>query len=110
MRRRFLYVLFAALAVLFAGQATAADVATLIRALGDGGFDEREKAIVELAASGDPRAPIVLEALNAGVLHLRKADGAVLIVRKARRRTSGTASRSAPCCCWRPSASPSPSA
>jgi len=82
MRRRFLYVLFAALAVLFAGQAAAADVATLIRALGDGGFDEREKAIVELAASGDPRAPIVLEALNAGVLHLRKADGAVLIVRK----------------------------
>ena len=80
MRRQFICALAAVAALLLAGQAPAADVDALIRALGQGGFDDREAAIAELAASGEPRAAAVLEALEGGALHVRKTDGAMLIV------------------------------
>lgn len=60
----------------------AADFEELVRGLGQGSFDQREKAIGELAATGNPRAAAILEALQAGELSLR-ADGAIFIVNKA---------------------------
>ena len=83
MRRQLFLVLALLAALLLPAAAQAADADALIRALGQGGFDDREKAIAELAATGDPRAASVLEALNAGDLHMRKADGAMVIVGKA---------------------------
>ncbi|MCE4222169.1 urea ABC transporter permease subunit UrtB [Methylobacterium sp. C25] len=47
--------------------------------LGAGGYSDIETGIVELAASGDPRAAIVLSALADGRLYARSADKAVLI-------------------------------
>jgi len=62
--------------------ASAAELADLVRALGQGSFSDRSKAIAALAAAGDPRAVAPLEALNAGNLYVRKADGEVVIARR----------------------------
>jgi len=84
---RALRVYIATLAVLFAvlvhsAGAGAAEIAPLINALAQGNFDDREKAIENLAATGDAGVAPVLEALDGGNLYLRKTDGSVWIVRK----------------------------
>lgn len=75
-----------ALAVLLAvtGQAHAqnADLQARVDTLAGGGFDEVERAVGALAASGDPAAVPVLEALAAGDLYVRKSDQAVVIAER----------------------------
>jgi len=85
LRRSFVRFVLA-LGLVLAGMvaATAADFPTLVRALGQGSFDDREKAIVALAQTNDRRASAVLEALGAGSLYVRKGDGAVLVMRGER--------------------------
>ena len=63
--------------------AAAADLKPLVDALGKGGYEDTVKHVGELAATGDPAAAPVLDALAAGDLYVRKADGAVVIARKA---------------------------
>jgi len=70
--------------------AVAADLKPLVDALGKGGYEETLKHVGELAATGEPAAAPVLDALAAGDLYVRKADGAVVIGKK-----SGDGSRSA---------------
>ena len=81
-----LRMLFLALALLVAGwPATAQDMSieALVQALPVGGYGEREQAVMQLAATGDPRVVGVLEALGEGNLYAVKADGRVVIGRKA---------------------------
>jgi urea transport system permease protein len=61
--------------------AAADDLTSLINALAQGSFGDREKAIAALAARGDSRVAPVLEALSAGSLYARKNGGAVFIAR-----------------------------
>ncbi|WP_448206686.1 urea ABC transporter permease subunit UrtB [Azospirillum sp. sgz302134] len=63
--------------------AVAADLAPLVRGLGVGGYADTEKALAKLAETGDPAAVPVIEALQAGDLHVRKADGAVVVAKRA---------------------------
>jgi urea transport system permease protein len=63
--------------------ALAADLKPLVDALGKGGYEATAKHIGDLAASGDPAAAPVLQALDAGDLYVRKADGVVFIARKS---------------------------
>ncbi|MCW5752379.1 MAG: urea ABC transporter permease subunit UrtB, partial [Alphaproteobacteria bacterium] len=82
--RRILGQLLLWISLCLSGQAIA-DAASLdqaIRRLGQGGFDGTERAIGELLASGDPRVVPILEALAAGSLQVRKADGAIFIARQ----------------------------
>ncbi|HTN62962.1 MAG TPA: urea ABC transporter permease subunit UrtB, partial [Devosia sp.] len=60
-----------------------ADFATLVAALGQGGFPEREAAMDALVATGDARVPPILQALSDGTLYLRKADQRVLFAAKS---------------------------
>ena len=81
-----LRMLFLALALLVAGgPAMAQDMSieALVQALPAGGYGEREQAVMQLAATGDPRVVGVLEALGEGNLYAVKADGRVVIGRKA---------------------------
>jgi urea transport system permease protein len=48
-----------------------------VDALGEGSFRDTARAVGELAASGDPAAVAVLEALRAGDLYVRREDGRV---------------------------------
>ena len=86
MRVRLLHVgaLLAAIvaALLMPIPADAADIGPQLRALGAGSFNETEKAIEALAASGDARVTAILQALEAGALYVRKEDGSVLIGRR----------------------------
>jgi urea transport system permease protein len=77
-------VLFLAAGLLagLGGSALAADLKPLVRALGGGGFAEVERAVAALGETGDIAAAPVLEALAAGDLHVRKADGEVVIARR----------------------------
>lgn len=59
--------------------AAADELRPLVDALGQGGFDGAERAVGELAATGDPRAARILEALAAGDLAVRRADGRVVL-------------------------------
>ncbi|MCF8478945.1 MAG: urea ABC transporter permease subunit UrtB [Rhodospirillum sp.] len=59
------------------------DLAPLVAILAEGGLSERAEAIDALAATGDPRAVPILEALADGALMVRKADGAVVIAKTA---------------------------
>jgi urea transport system permease protein len=73
------------LAVVAAPAATIADadLSALVNALGHGSFEDTDKAITALAATGDDRVPAILDHLGNGDLVLRKADGAVLVAVKA---------------------------
>jgi urea transport system permease protein len=62
--------------------AIAADLPSLVNALGQGSFGDREKAIAALAATGDSHVAPILQALDAGSLYVRKNDGAVFIARE----------------------------
>jgi urea transport system permease protein len=66
------------LAGLTAGPAGAAGFDELVRQLSAGGFDQREAVIGAIAATGDDRAAVVLEALAGGDLKVLKADGRVV--------------------------------
>ena len=57
----------------------AQDMSTPINQLAIGGFKEREAAVSSLAASGNPAAVAVLEALASGSLFVRKSDQKVFI-------------------------------
>ncbi len=61
--------------------AWAQDAATLVNALAQGDFKQREVAITALVASGNEAAVPVLEALVAGNLHMRKSDQKVFITK-----------------------------
>lgn len=67
----------------FADRVADADLSSLVAALGTGGFDAAEKAIADLAATGDDRVPAILDRLGEGELMVRKADGAVFFAVKA---------------------------
>ena len=75
--------LLAAFLALAAPSAFAADLAPLVRGLGAGSYADTEKALARLAETGDPAAVPVIEALQAGDLHIRKADGAVVVAKRA---------------------------
>ena len=64
----------------------------LMARLPDGNFNERAEVVSGIAATGDPRAAAVLEALGEGELHRRKDDGAIIRVtgRGAERRRAST--------------------
>jgi len=74
---------FLSLAVSFSAQA--AELRNLINALGEGGYKETEAQISAIAATGDPAAAPVLEALEAGNVYVRKSDGLVFITEKVGR-------------------------
>ena len=67
------------------GSAIAQDdaYAEAVAALSVGGFRDKEAAIGALVGFGDPRAMPVLEAMLDNRLHLREADGLVVIVAEA---------------------------
>ncbi|HEX2257045.1 MAG TPA: urea ABC transporter permease subunit UrtB [Afifellaceae bacterium] len=76
-----------AMAALLFALATAAlaqgDLRPLLADLAAGGYDETEEAIAALAATGDSAVLPALHALGDGDLYVRKADGSVVIGRKA---------------------------
>jgi urea transport system permease protein len=82
---RSLFALLIALAALLslAPAAGAADLRPLVEALGKGSYDDTAKAVAALAATGDPSAVPVLDALGNGDLYVRKSDGAVFIALKS---------------------------
>ena len=67
----------------FASRLPDAHFSPPVTALGAGGFDDLEKAIANLAATGDERAPAILDRLGNGEVMVRKADGAVFFAEKA---------------------------
>jgi len=78
-----LLALAAALLPAAPARADAEAIRPQVEALGIAdGFDALEAAIAALAATGDPAAATVLEALSAGDLQVMKADKRVVIVRK----------------------------
>ncbi|MEO0821431.1 MAG: urea ABC transporter permease subunit UrtB [Pseudomonadota bacterium] len=62
--------------------AAAASLEALVERLPEGGFPEREAVIGEIAATGDPRAAAILEALGARELRVVKKTGDIVLVRK----------------------------
>ncbi len=83
MRCSLRWLLALCVAVATTTAALAADLRPLVQSLGTGGYAGTEKALVQLSEAGDPAAVPVIEALQAGDLHVRKADGVVVIARKA---------------------------
>jgi urea transport system permease protein len=79
--RRFVLLLLAFSALVW--PAVAADLKPLVDALGKGGYEQTSKQVAALAASGDPAAAPILEALANGDLYVRKADRAVFIAVKS---------------------------
>jgi len=77
--------LFIALALSIGAMAGAfaQDVEALVDALPEGGYAEREKVILDLAATGDPRLVGLLNAMADGDLYALRTDGRVVIARKA---------------------------
>lgn len=67
----------------YAADPRAIDLRPLVQALGSGGYSGTEKALTQLSEAGDPAAVPVIEALQAGDLYVRKADGTVVVARKA---------------------------
>src|ERR1700690_789531 len=68
-----------ALFALFLLPANAADLASIVRSLGQGGYEETAKHIGQLAATGDSAAAPVLQALSDGNLYVRTEDGVVFV-------------------------------
>lgn len=68
----------------FAGIASAQDFDALVKALPEGGYDDRAEVIGQIARSGDERALETLRALLDGNLHVLDENGAVVLVRKVR--------------------------
>ncbi|MFD1911527.1 urea ABC transporter permease subunit UrtB [Halodurantibacterium flavum] len=77
----FLRALIAAIGLWLAAlPAVAQGFDDLLARLPQGSFNDRAAVVSALAATGDPRAEAVLDALAAGELHMRPSDGALLRV------------------------------
>ena len=72
---RLIAVLFALALSPLPALAQAPDFATLVAALGQGGFPDREAAMNALVATGDERVPPILQAMSDGALYVRSANG-----------------------------------
>jgi urea transport system permease protein len=88
MTAKCLHAAIAAILLLFAAITTPAlaqDTALrdLINALGEGNYADTEKQVNAIAATGDTAAVPALEALAAGNLYVREADGVVFITEAA---------------------------
>jgi urea transport system permease protein len=59
------------------------DLTSMVDALGQGGFPEREAAINVLVATGDQRVPPILQALADGDLYTRDSDAKVVLASRA---------------------------
>jgi len=70
------------LAIGLGGGAIAQSLEELVAKLPDGGYDDRAQVVRQIAATGDPRAIEILEALADGDLQQVKADGTVARVQK----------------------------
>jgi urea transport system permease protein len=66
--------------LLLAGPAAAQTLEELMLRLPEGSFSDRAEVVAAIGATGDERAAAVLEALQEGALHARKADGAIVRV------------------------------
>jgi urea transport system permease protein len=77
-------------ALVVAGAATAADLATLVTNLVTGGYSDRDAAITALAASGEARAAPILQALGDGALYVRSADKVVVIAKDSGKKLALT--------------------
>ena len=85
MRATFRFIAAIVLTFALSGMATAqTDTRTLVDQLGAGGFKETEAAIAAIVQAGDAAAAPALQALAAGDLYTRKADGTVLIGKGSR--------------------------
>jgi urea transport system permease protein len=80
MRLLAIFMLLAGLVGCIAGSVAAATLDELMARLPEGNFNARAAVVAEIAATGDPRAVGLLEALGEGELHARDADGVVLRV------------------------------
>ncbi len=60
-----------------------ADLTAQVNALGQGDYAALEKAVGDLAATGDPQVAPVLDALSNGDLYVRKSDSAVVKATKS---------------------------
>jgi urea transport system permease protein len=83
MRRALRWLMAACVAIATTSAALAADLRPLVQTMGSGGYSGTEKALNQLSDAGDPAAVPVIEALQVGDLYVRKADGQVVIARKA---------------------------
>ena len=63
-------------------QDIAPELRGLVDALGAGGFDETEEAVVALGATGNPAVGTTLEMLSEGDLYVRKSDKRVFIAKR----------------------------
>ena len=81
--RRFLAAFVVALGLATAAHADDAALRDLINGLGEGNYARTEAQVNAIAATGDSAAVPALEALAAGNLYVRKADGLVFIAREA---------------------------
>ena len=74
-------LLLLGLGLAFAGGARAQDaLKPLIDGLGATAFPQKVEAVKQLAATGDPKVPAILEKLSAGELFAPKTGGAVYVV------------------------------
>ncbi|MBN9000340.1 MAG: urea ABC transporter permease subunit UrtB, partial [Rhizobiales bacterium] len=78
-----LIAVLVALIMLAAPGLARADIVPQVNALGQGDYAALEKAVGDLAATGDPAVPGILEALGAGDLYVRKSDNAVVRATRA---------------------------
>ena len=82
--RFFIQIAMAAIvSAAFSLSVQAADLRELINALGTGGYAETEAQIGAIAATGDPAAVPVLEALEAGDVYVLKSNGTIYVTEKA---------------------------
>ena len=79
-RRVFAVIVILLLPAAYAGSALAQDLEPLIHQLGDRDFAAKITAVEQLAATGDPRAVPVLEAMVDGRLARRSSDERIVIV------------------------------
>ena len=78
-------VLAALFSIILGASSQAADLRQLIDELAGKDYKETEAQIGLIAATGDPAAVPVLEALAAGKLYMRKSDSAVFLAEKVKR-------------------------
>ena len=76
-----LRLLTAVLGVFWAATVSAQTVEELVARLPDGSFDDRARVVAQIAATGDPRAVDVLNALVDGDLAAMKSDGTIVILK-----------------------------
>ncbi|WP_163267224.1 urea ABC transporter permease subunit UrtB [Chelativorans alearense] len=74
-----------ALLIAVAPGAFAQDVESLVSALPEGDYSDREKVIFDLAATGDERVAGLLNALGEGDLYVREEDGRVIVGKRSGR-------------------------